>query len=67
MAEDAEKLGVDGVVNIRYASASVMANAAEVIVYGTAVKIKLLRKGILHCTGGASRRAVSPQHPSPEF
>jgi hypothetical protein len=44
-----------------------MANAAEVIDYGTVGKIKLLRKGILHCTGGASRRTVSPQHPSPAF
>jgi len=40
MTEDAEKLGADGIVNIRYASSSVMANAAEVIAYGTAVKFK---------------------------
>jgi uncharacterized protein YbjQ (UPF0145 family) len=40
MVEEAEKLGADGVVNIRYASSSVMANAAEVIAYGTAVKFK---------------------------
>lgn len=40
MVEQAEKLGADAVVNIRYASASVMANAAEVIAYGTAVKFK---------------------------
>jgi uncharacterized protein YbjQ (UPF0145 family) len=38
MVEQAEHLGADAVVNIRYASASVMANAAEVIAYGTAVK-----------------------------
>ena len=38
MVEDAEKLGADAVVNIRYASAAVMQNAAEVIAYGTAVK-----------------------------
>jgi len=38
MTEEAEKLGADGIVNIRYASSSVMANAAEVIAYGTAVK-----------------------------
>jgi len=40
MAEDAQKLGADGVVNIRYASAAIMKNAAEVIAYGTAVKFR---------------------------
>ena len=40
MVEEAEKLGADAVVNIRYASSSVMQNAAEVIAYGTAVKFK---------------------------
>lgn len=38
MVEEAEKLGADGVVNIRYASSAVMQGAAEVMVYGTAVK-----------------------------
>jgi len=40
MVEQAEALGADAVVNIRYASAAVMANAAEVMAYGTAVKFK---------------------------
>ena len=40
MVEDAEALGADAVVNIRYASAAVMQGAAEVLAYGTAVKIK---------------------------
>jgi uncharacterized protein YbjQ (UPF0145 family) len=40
MVEEAEGMGADGIVNIRYASSSVMQNAAEVIAYGTAVKIK---------------------------
>jgi uncharacterized protein YbjQ (UPF0145 family) len=40
MAEEAEQLGADGIVNIRYASSSVMQNAAEVIAYGTAVKFR---------------------------
>ena len=40
MVEDAEKIGADAVVNIRYASAAVMQGAAEVIAYGTAVKFK---------------------------
>ena len=38
MCEEAEALGADAVVNIRYASSAVMSSAAEVIAYGTAVK-----------------------------
>ena len=38
MVLEAEQLGADAVVNIRYASAAVMQGAAEVIAYGTAVK-----------------------------
>ena len=38
MVEEAEALGADAVINIRYASSAVMQGAAEVIVYGTAVK-----------------------------
>ena len=38
MVAEAEELGADAVINIRYASSSVMQGAAEVIVYGTAVK-----------------------------
>lgn len=40
MVAEAEALGADAIVNIRYASASVMSGAAEVIAYGTAVKFK---------------------------
>lgn len=38
MVAEAEQLGADAVVNIRYASAAVMQGAAEVIAYCTAVK-----------------------------
>ena len=38
MVEEAEKLEADAVVNIRYTSTSLMQGAAEVLVYGTAVK-----------------------------
>ncbi len=38
MAEEAEAMGADAVVNIRYASAAIMQGAAEVMAYGTAVK-----------------------------
>ncbi len=40
MCDEAEQLGADGIINIRYASAAVMQGAAEVIAYGTAVKFK---------------------------
>ncbi|WP_281714234.1 YbjQ family protein [Allobaculum stercoricanis] len=40
MVEDAERLGADAIVNVRYASAAVMQGAAEVMAYGTAVKFK---------------------------
>lgn len=38
MMEEAEAMGADAVVNVRYNSASVMQGAAEVVAYGTAVK-----------------------------
>ena len=40
MVKEAEELGADAVINIRYASSAIMQGAAEVIVYGTAVKFK---------------------------
>ena len=40
MAAEAEQLGADAVVNIRYASSAVMQEAAEVMAYGTAVKFR---------------------------
>ena len=39
MVEEASALGADAIVGVRYSSASVMANAAEVLAYGTAVKL----------------------------
>ena len=40
MVDEADALGADAVVNVRYASSSVMQGAAEVVAYGTAVKFK---------------------------
>ena len=40
MVEEAEAMGADAIVNVRYASAAVMQGAAEVMAYGTAVKYK---------------------------
>ena len=39
MVEEAEKLGADAVINVRYTSASIMQGASEIMAYGTAVKI----------------------------
>ncbi|SFI38915.1 Uncharacterized conserved protein YbjQ, UPF0145 family [Tindallia magadiensis] len=41
MVEEAQTMGADGIVNVRYVSAAVMQGAAEIMVYGTAVKFKL--------------------------
>ncbi|NCB93226.1 MAG: YbjQ family protein [Clostridia bacterium] len=38
MVDEAESMGADAIVNIRYASAAVMQGAAEVMAYGTAVQ-----------------------------
>lgn len=40
MVDEAEALHANAVVGLRYASSSVMQGAAEVIVYGTAVRFK---------------------------
>ncbi len=39
MVDDAAALGADAVINIRYGSSAVMQGSAEVVAYGTAVKI----------------------------
>jgi len=38
--EEAEGMGADAIVNVRYGSSSMMQSAAEVVAYGTAVKYK---------------------------
>ena len=40
MVDEAESMGADAVINVRYGSSSVMQGAAEVIAYGTAVKYR---------------------------
>lgn len=40
MVDEAKELNADAIINIRYGSSSVMNGAAEVIAYGTAVKLK---------------------------
>lgn len=39
MVKDAEKLGADAVVNIRFTTSTIMQGASEILAYGTAVKL----------------------------
>ena len=40
MVDDAERMGADAIIGVHYTSSTVMQGAAEVLAYGTAVKIK---------------------------
>ncbi len=40
MVEEAEQLGADAIVGVRFTTSSIMQSAAEVMAYGTAVKIQ---------------------------
>ena len=40
MVDEAEAMGADAVVGVRYGSSAVMQGAAEVVAFGTAVKFK---------------------------
>ena len=40
MVDEGNALGADAILNIRFGSSAVMQGAAEVIAYGTAVKLK---------------------------
>lgn len=40
MINEATLLGADAIVNVRYSTSSLMASAAEIIAYGTAVRFK---------------------------
>ena len=39
MIKDAEQLGADAIVNVRLTTSVIMRNAAEILAYGTAVKL----------------------------
>ena len=41
MVENAEKMGADAVVNVRYTTSAIMQGASEVMVYGTAVTFRI--------------------------
>ena len=40
MEKDAERLGADAIINVRFMTTSVMSGASEMLAYGTAVKLK---------------------------
>lgn len=40
MVAQAERLGAEGIVNVRYVTSQVMKGAAELLAYGTAVKFR---------------------------
>lgn len=40
MINEAKSIGADAIVGVRYGSSAVMQGAAEIIAYGTAVKLK---------------------------
>jgi len=40
MIDKAEKMGADAIINVRFMTSSIMGGAAEILAYGTAVKLK---------------------------
>ncbi|RZN73916.1 MAG: YbjQ family protein [Candidatus Methanolliviera hydrocarbonicum] len=40
MVEKAEEMGADAVINVRFMTSAIMQSAAEILVYGTAVKLR---------------------------
>ena len=40
MIDKAQKMGADAVINIRFMTSAIMGGAAEILAYGTAVKLK---------------------------
>ncbi len=40
MVKEAEALGANAVIGVRFATSYIMANAAEILAYGTAVKVE---------------------------
>lgn len=40
MEQEAEEMGADAIINVRFMTSQVMSGAAELLAYGTAVKLK---------------------------
>jgi len=41
MMIDAQKIGADAIIEMRFTTSAVMQGASEILAYGTAVKLKL--------------------------
>lgn len=39
MIQDAEKMGADAILNVRFSTSTIMQGASEILAYGTAVKL----------------------------
>ncbi|MGA1793453.1 MAG: YbjQ family protein [Thermoplasmatota archaeon] len=44
MSKKAKELGADAVVNIRFMTSAIMGGASEIMAFGTAVKLKKIKK-----------------------
>lgn len=55
MIQEAQRLGADAVVNVRFTTAQITKGGAEILAYGTAVKLK----------GGSARSIGRSQHNTP--
>lgn len=53
MEQQAERMGANAVINVRFETSQVMAGAAELLAYGTAVKLESISE-----SGGAGSRTV---------
>ena len=40
MVQDAERMGADAIINVRLSTSMIMQGAAEILAYGTAVKLR---------------------------
>lgn len=40
MIEEAQKMGANAIVNVRFTTSAIMGGASEILAYGTAVKLK---------------------------
>lgn len=40
LKQDAQNIGADAVINVRFTSSTIMQGASEILAYGTAVKLK---------------------------
>ena len=44
MTKKAEELGADAVINVRFMTSAIMGGASEIMAFGTAVKLKKIKK-----------------------